>query len=43
MKKKPFAFRISESTYQTMKQKARRGKMCIRDRTGVILNLLTSV
>ncbi|WP_312941134.1 plasmid mobilization protein [Oscillibacter sp.] len=31
MKKKPFAFRISESTYQTLKRKARRGKVTMTE------------
>ena len=31
MKKKPFAFRISESTYKTLKQKARHGKVTMTE------------
>ena len=31
MKKKPFAFRISESTYQTLKQKSKRGKVTMTE------------
>jgi len=31
MKKKPFAFRISESTYQTLKRKAKRGKVTMTE------------
>jgi uncharacterized Fe-S cluster-containing protein len=31
MKKKPFAFRISESTYQTLKRKAKRGRVTMTE------------
>ena len=31
MKKKPFAFRISESTYQTLKRKAKRGHITMTE------------
>lgn len=31
MKKKPFAFRISESNYKTLKQKADRGKVTMTE------------
>lgn len=31
MKKKPFAFRISESTYKTLKQKSKRGKVTMTE------------
>ena len=31
MKKKPFAFRISESTYQTLKRKANRGRVTMTE------------
>lgn len=31
MKKKPFAFRISESTYQTLKRKAKRGHVTMTE------------
>ncbi len=31
MKKKPFAFRISESTYKTLKQKSKRGKITMTE------------
>ncbi len=31
MKKKPFAFRISESTYKTLKQKSKRSKVTMTE------------
>lgn len=31
MKKRPFAFRISESTYKTLKQKSKRGKVTMTE------------
>lgn len=31
MQKKPFAFRISESTYKTLKQKSKRGKVTMTE------------
>ena len=31
MKKKPFAFRISESAYQTLKRKSKRGKVTMTE------------
>lgn len=31
MKKKPFAFRISESSYKTLKQKSKRGKVTMTE------------
>ena len=31
MKKKPFAFRISEGTYKTLKRKAKRGKITMTE------------
>ncbi|WP_195376837.1 plasmid mobilization protein [Anaerotruncus rubiinfantis] len=31
MKKKPFAFRISESTHKTLKQKSKRGKVTMTE------------
>lgn len=31
MKKKPFAFRISESTYKILKQKSKRGKITMTE------------